>query len=326
MARFLLPAIHVEVLGRERTLSLSGAARFSRWVRTNDVDVLHVHMRSSLAFVLAMRVTRALRRPLVFHDHYGLIETDKRVPTWFRVGCRFVDEYVGVYEQLSAWARDAGVTADRVTTISNAIDLARVRDASPGNIRRELGISHERLGVLVASFKREKGIDTLIEALTQARHRSSFRIVVAGGATDNAYAMECREHLRRNGLEDAIYFVGARADVPEILASADYAVLTSHSESGPLVLIEYLAAGKPIVATLVGDIGRRLAEAGIPGFVPARDASALARGLDELVDLDDKALRERGEAGRRFVANGWDIQDAMPAWYRVYSKAIERSA
>src|SRR5690606_5482998 len=112
--------------------------------------------------------------------------------------------------------------------------------------------------------------------------------------------------------------------VPAILAACDFALLSSHSESGPLVLVEYLAAGKPVVATRVGDIGHRLADAGVPGFVPANDPGAYTRALDELLALDADSFKQRGRHGQRMVASGWDIRDAMPAWYAVYNRAIAR--
>lgn len=326
MRQFLRSDVHVEVLGRRRKVSLGAAAKLRSWILRNGVDLLHVHMRSSLAFVLAMRVAGMLRTPIVFHDHYGLIEADKHVPRWFRIGARWIDHYVGVYEALSAWALGAGVTADRVTTIPNAIDLIRVREAAPGDIRREFAIGNKRLGVLVASFKREKGIDLVIDAVAASRHRASLRILVVGGFTNAEYVAECRARLRGAGLEQVVQFIGARADVPAIVAASDFALLSSRSESGPLVLIEYLAAGKPVISTRVGDIGRRLAQAGVPGFVPANDPRAFTHALDELLELDAAAFAERARKGQQLVASGWDIRDAMPAWYSVYHQAIARGA
>ena len=87
-------------------------------------------------------------------------------------------------------------------------------------------------------------------------------------------------------------------------------------------MIEYLAAGLPIVATRVGDIGRRLAEAGVPGFVAAGDAGGFARELDALLALTPAARRARGELGTQILVEGWDIRSAMPRWYSVYRDAI----
>lgn len=324
LAAQLDPRIELLVLGRQRRVDdVAAAVRLARWIRAHGVEVLHVHMRSSLKYVLLLRALRAIRVPVVFHDHYGSIEIDPSIPRWFRAGHRFIAQYVGVHEKLRAWAEAGGMPRAQTTTIENCIDLSRLTSARTVDLRAELGIAAAvPLGLLVASFKREKGIDLMIEAVALARHRRQLRIAVAGGGLDSAYARECKALVRAHGLDDVITFLGARPDIAGILPSVDFALLSSHSESGPLVLIEYLAAARPIVATRVGDIGRRLAQCGIPGFVPAGSAADFARALDELLDLSADQRQRRGERGRQVLAEGWDIRDAISRWRAVYRAAL----
>jgi glycosyltransferase involved in cell wall biosynthesis len=313
------------VLDRRRRFSPSASLRLAAWVRKQGIDVVHVHMRHTLAFVLSLRVIGALRIPIVFHDHYGTIEVDTTVPLWFRLGHRLVDHYVGVYERLSEWATDAGIPRERTTTIGNVLDLRRLGSAQNSKLREELGAPNSvPLGVIVATLRRDKGIEVLIDAVARSRHRDHVRIAIVGATGDAAYATSLRTSVSRHGLDSVVTFVGARTDVPELLAGADFAVLSSHTESGPLVLIEYLAARLPLVSTLVGDIGRRLAALGVPGFVAPGDPPAFANALDALLDLPISERCDRGEIGRRALVNGWDIRAVMPRWYRVYRMAIER--
>lgn len=318
LAKQLRPGIEVLVLGRRRRLSMRPAARLARWIRRNDVDVLHVHMRSSLAFMIALKSLFMLRTPIVFHDHYGSIELDTSVPRWFAVGHRLVAKYVGVSPALAQWARSAGMPADKVSMIPNALDLDRLTRAQPVGVPR----TDAAIGILVASFKREKGIDVFIEALAQSKHRNRARVLVAGGGVDSEFGRECRARVEAYALGGAITFLGARDDVAGLLKSVDFALLTSHSESGPLVLVEYIANGLPIVSTRVGDIGKRLAAAGVPGFVEPRDPKAFTEALDELLDLDAGARAARGETGRKLLNAGWDIRHALPRWLEVYEQAI----
>jgi glycosyltransferase involved in cell wall biosynthesis len=321
LARELDSRVHVLVLARRARISPVGLAWLARFIRTDRVDVIHVHLRSNLAFVLQLRALRAIATPIVFHDHYGTIEVDTAVPVWFRIGHRFVDRYVGVYDKLTAWARGAGMPAARTTTIPNALDLSRFgAPASP--IRGELGIGSATLAVMVATLRRDKGIEVLLDALARTAAREQLRVLVAGTDGEPAYAAQCKARCSELGLDRVVTFLGGRTDVPGLLAAADLALLSSHTESGPLVLIEYLAAGLPIVSTRVGDIGRRLAGAGVPGFVAAGDAAAFARELDALLALTPAERRARGELGKQILVEGWDIRSAMPRWYSVYRDAI----
>lgn len=327
LASALDPRIEMLVLNRTRRVSLSAMLRFARWVRERRVDVLHVHLRSNLTFVLPLRISRIVRRAIVFHDHFGGIETDTAIPAWFRVASRVIEQYVGVYDRLTAWAQRAGVPADRATTIPNTLDLSRLRSGVPGELRRELAVpDSSAVAVLVATIRRDKGIEVLLEAIAQSRHRARLCVVIAGGDGEPDYVASTRARWTELGLEGTVHLLGPRTDVPALLAAADLGLLCSHSESGPLVLIEYLAAGLPIVSTEVGDIGRRLAAMAVPGFVPAGDARAFAAKLDELLDLPVWQRRQRGADARAKLEATWDIRSTMPRWYDVYRAAIGKLA
>jgi glycosyltransferase involved in cell wall biosynthesis len=316
-------SIDVLELDRRSRFSVRASVTLSRYVRARGVDLLHVHMRSSLSYIALLKVALLIRVPIVFHDHFGSIESDRSIPPWFRVAARVIAQYVGVCEQLRRWAVASGVPQSRARVISNGLDLSRFSGSEHVDLRGLIPqVGRRRIGVLVASFKREKGIHLLIEAMAQSRHREEIAIVVVGGGEHSPYADECRALVLKHGLADSVFFLGARTDVPAILRDADFAALASTSESGPLVLIEYLAAALPFVASRVGDIGHRVAEGGIPGFVSPGDIGELRAELDALVTLSEKDINARGEAGRALLDGNWDIRAALSRWYDVYRAAL----
>jgi glycosyltransferase involved in cell wall biosynthesis len=320
LARELDPRIHVLVLARRARISPLGLLRLARFIRAEHVDVIHVHMRSNLGFVLQLRVSRAIRTPIVFH-HHSIVPAS--IPVWFRFGQRFIEHYVGVYDGAIAWARDAGIDTSRTSLIPNAVDLSRFAGAPHSEIRSELGIGESTLAVMVATVRAVKGIELLLEAIAQSSRRAQIRILIAGIDAEPAYAARCRARCTELDLERTVTFLGGRKDVPSLLSAADLGLLTSHRETGPLALIEYLAAGLPIVSTRVGDIGHRLSELGVPGFVAPRDVAAFARELDAVLALAPAARRARGELGRQKLVEGWEIRNTMPRWYAIYRDAID---
>jgi glycosyltransferase involved in cell wall biosynthesis len=302
--------------------------QFSAIVKEQKVDLLHAHGRSAFAFAALTRALGSIITPILLHDHYGQIETDASVPLWFRLwGRRHVDRYVGVYSRLADWAVQAGVPRAKTCSIGNAIDLDRVQDTQPANLRSEFGIAEtERIGIVVCGLRREKGIPELLDALARLSGRHAVKVLIVGGEREKGHAAACKAKGFSLGLADTVIFTGERADVPALIRGADFGLLPSLSESGPLVLIEYMAGGLPFVATLVGDIGHRVDNLGGSQFVPPNDPAALAEALDRLLSLVPDDWQARRDASRRLALDNFDVRQTMPRWYRMYREALKMIA
>jgi len=325
LASDLGPKIELIVLNRRYRLDLSAMWRIADFAHRHCVDIFHVHGRTTLSFVAAVRTLRLSRIPIVFHDHYGSIETEQSVPHWFRQwGRHHVSQYVGVYAKLASWAANAGIAPERIHVIENAVNLSRFDfETREPTLRQQFAIPNELpLGVVVGGIRPDKGVDVLLNALAQSQYRGAFKIVLIGGERDADYAAACRTQCNLLGLDNMVIFGGERPDAAGLLPEADFAVLPSRSESGPLVLIEYVAAGLPVVATRVGSVGAQLHSVGLPDFVDAGDIQGLALALDNLLRLTSHQRRRRGEIGREVARRYFDIRRTMSQWYAVYNAAI----
>ncbi|MBC7242909.1 MAG: glycosyltransferase [Anaerolineae bacterium] len=180
------------------------------------------------------------------------------------------------------------------------------------------------MGIIIANVRPQKDYVSLLHALAQVKDLS-WHLLAVGGFSDLAYYQTCLGLMYALGLEERITFLGPRLDVPTLLKAADFAVLSSRSESGPLVLLEYAAAGLPFVSTQVGLIGDSLARLGIPEFVPPQDVHELARALRRLLALSPGERKERGMKTRELAAPYFDIRNVMPKWYQLYERALEGS-
>jgi glycosyltransferase involved in cell wall biosynthesis len=328
LASELRAKVRLSILNRCRTFDGGAFRRFAALVRDQRVDLLHAHGRYTFAFLALIKTAGLLRAPIVFHDHYGRIEVDTSVPRWFRLwGKHWITRYVGVSAKLGSWAGRAGIPPGKIRVIGNALDLDRIQGGEPRDIRQELGIrDNAPLGVVVAGLRHEKGIHVLLDALAWSSRRRSVRVVVIGGERDPAYAGACRDRSASLELDGSLLFLGERPDASRFIRGADFALIPSLSESGPLVLIEYLACGLPIVAAQVGEIAHRAAALGIPTFVAPNDAAALAAGVDQLLGLPRDEWRQRGELGREIARRHFDIRQTMPQWYSVYNEALGAAA
>ena len=133
------------------------------------------------------------------------------------------------------------------------------------------------------------------------------------------YAERCIEEARRLGLGERISFVGA-ADPQPWYATFDALVLTSVSEAQPLVALEAMAAGVPVVATAVGGVPELLAGVGL--LTPARDPRATARAVVRL--LSDRSLHASlAAAGRAHVEAAHGVERMVTAYESLYRSALE---
>ena len=142
---------------------------------------------------------------------------------------------------------------------------------------------------------------------------------------DPAYYEECRDLIRRLDCPD-IRFVG-RADVTRWLPELDLILLTSISEGQPFVLLEAMAARRPVVATNVGAC-REIIEGADDGIgpagrvVPVMSPAAIAEGVLD-ISRSPAQLRALAENGYRRVVRFYQDKDFLAAYRALYREAVQ---
>jgi glycosyltransferase involved in cell wall biosynthesis len=155
--------------------------------------------------------------------------------------------------------------------------------------------------VMVANFRPPKDHPTLFRAIAELPDdlRARLHLVISGTTTaDPEYHRNCMEMAERLGIRDRVHDIGEQDDVPELLAGADAAVLSSKNETGPLVILEYMAAGLPFLATDTGEIAAAVRDLGVGYIRPPRDHYEVADGLEELMRATPSERRDMGSRGR----------------------------
>jgi glycosyltransferase involved in cell wall biosynthesis len=293
-ARLREAGVQVIFLGRRKRFDIRSTWQLMKLLRSQRVDLVHAHMFGSN--VWAAVLGRILDIPVTIgHEHTWSFEGQllRRFADRNIVG-RFCDAVIAVSEaDRRRMISVVGMPAKRVVLIANGISERGPGD--PRAIRRELGIP-EQAPVLVqtAVLRPQKAIEVMLSAMTILRESHPDARLLVPGAGDSR-SLEAT--AARLGVADAVHFLGLRDDVNDILAGATVGVLSSDFEGSPLAVLEYMAAGLPVVATDVGGLPQ-MVEEGRTGFlVPRRDPAALAQRVRELLDDPDLAQR-MGERGR----------------------------
>jgi len=314
-----------------RTIRISGAARLQRLLRKLDVDLLHTHVHVAAA-VLGRAAARAAGRVVVSHLH---IENHFRRSRLARAplvaldnaSARLCAQLIAVSDATRVAFERQGFPADLLETIHNGVDITAVESAPPANIRRALGLPDDVPALChVGRLAAVKGQRELLEAVAALRARGSqLHAVFVGGDLESggAYTAELDRRARDLGIADVVHFLGFRADAAAIVRELDVLVLPSLVEGLPLVVLEAMALGRPVVATAVGGTPEAVDDGRTGLLVPPRDVGALADAVATLID--DPDLRGRlGRAGRARVAERFDAERADRRVLEVYEAAVAR--
>ena len=177
--------------------------------------------------------------------------------------------------------------------------------------------------LFVGRLVQVKGLPVLFDAIAQLRQdRPNINLTIVGDGPDRQRLVE---QARERGIQENVRFLGnqSQSQVRELLGQADAFVMSSFAEGVPVVLMEAMAAGLPVVATRVGGVAE-LVEDGVSGFlVPPGDTTALAERIAALLD-DDEDLRNRfGKAGRAEVQAEFNIHVEAQRLCNILTAALE---
>jgi glycosyltransferase involved in cell wall biosynthesis len=190
-------------------------------------------------------------------------------------------------------------------------------------VRADLGVAPDTpLVVAVARLHPQKDLPTLVLAAGWLRGRvPGVRVVVVGEGPDRAPLTDLIAEL---GLEDTVLLAGPSDDAADELAAADVVAMCSLWESGPLVVAEALALGRPVVATPVGFVPD-LIDDGVSGrLVRVGDADALARALGDALTDDPATAARIAAAGRAAVEDVLGADRLVGAVAHVYDEVTTR--
>ena len=230
--------------------------------------------------------TLAARRAGVRHIVTG-IRVAERESGWHlrlaRWTARSVERHVCVSESVRDFSRDqAGLPAAKLCVIPNGVDVQRFSSASPAPLE-SLGVSPgRRIFLAIGRLERQKGFEWLVKFLPGVFERAGEHdLVIVGDGPLRASLANLAVRLR---IADRVHLVGYRQDVPGILAASDLLALPSEWEGMPNVVLEAMAASKPVVATDVEGVRELLGPDASDQVVTPRRADVFAAKLVEILE------------------------------------------
>ena len=275
-----------------------------------------VHTHTAKAGFIGRLAARLARVPIVVHTFHGNVFKGYFSPAKTRLFialerwlARGTDRIIVLSEQQKQEILSLGIgRPEQFRIVPLGLDLSRfARELPPrGAIRRELGVDESTpLIGIVARLVPIKAIHLLLEAapaILKQYPQALFLLIGDGESRD-----ELDQLAHRLKIEKSVRFLGFRADLPQLYADLDCAVLCSLNEGLPVAIIEALASARPVVATDVGSVAN-LVQLGRTGvLVPPGEPQPLAEGILQVLDNPEQAA-QWGRNGREHVYPALDIQ------------------
>jgi glycosyltransferase involved in cell wall biosynthesis len=292
-----------------------------RALRRERIDVLHTHAFGPNAW--GSLIGRWAGVPVVIaHEHNWAFTGRALRPVIDR---ELIARCAGAMIVVSEDARRRMIEVERLPPERLVLLPNGVQALPPGDgraLRGDLGIHRgDPVVGTVCIIRSEKALDVLVGAAALLREDfPRLRLLIAGDGPDRARVEALTE---RAGLSDSIHMTGARTDVPDVLAAIDIAVICSDYEGSPRSVLEFMDAGKPIVATDVGGIPEVI-ENGVHGvLVPPRDEAALAAALAGLFEDMDRG-REMGARARDRCRRELSLDRTVESLQQLYEELHSR--
>lgn len=284
--------------------------RLKRFLRRRRFDIIHTH--NTPCQLLAALASPEDGTVLVTTEHNTF--NRRRDWRWFRSMDRWM---YGRYTFIACVGEQTRINLldvlgesfeDKTAVIANGIDFSRFAPAR--SVRYDKSARDgKHIILMVAAFRPQKDHSTLLKAMAQLPEE--YELWLAGEGETLA---ACEKLARSLSLGGRVRFLGARADVPELVAQAEVLVLSSHYEGMSLSSIEGMASGRPFIASDVEGLRDVVGGAGL--LVPHEDANALAGSIRRV--CEDAALYSSVLEACLSRAAGFDIDSTARAYEKVY--------
>lgn len=302
--------------------NLVGCYQLWKLTKNKKYDIVHCH--TSVGGVLGRLIAKINHTKTIWSMHGWAFNypINKGPKKWFyrnieKVFDRITDHFVGISRNMIDIALNARITTPKkITLIYHGIEMSDT--CLKNNKRKELGIGEDTVIIGAAGrFEPQKAFDILLKASASIieQYKDVKFIILGDGPLRNYLESLSKQY----DLNQHILFLGWKTNVIEYLKIIDIFCQTSIWEALPIILLEVMSLGKPIVATDVGGV-RELFKDGDGGFlIPAESPKSAAKALSRLIT--DKELRQTmSKKNRERINKVFNLEQMIKKYECLYKR------
>jgi len=321
------PQVHFEAKARglESTIiscqsrfDLKALGRIKDLLRQEAIEIVHTHgYKSDFYGLIASKMAKV---PVVttlhgWTGHNKMVRFYEKLDLWMvKKMNHIVSASPAIVEHLKISGLDG-----KASFVPNAVDTEKFApDKGKRDLRNEFNLGDALVVGTVGRLSIEKGHIYLVKAFKEIRSAiPSIKLLIVGKGN---LRQDLENEAKKLGIEKDVVFAGPQKDIPSAYGSMDIFVLPSLTEGLPLVLLEAMAMGLPVVATKVG---------GVPYVIDGKEGILVPPGnIEELKDAiismarDANLRRSSGEEGRRKVLSVFSLEVFYQKYINVYKSVL----
>jgi L-malate glycosyltransferase len=318
--------IQIELFAQKKKLDLSLLKQLEEYIRLNNIDMIHTHgPRANFYGALLKKKTKVPWIVTVHSDprddFMGKGLKGRLYTTINMKVLGYADYCLAISERFKKILVDINIPEDKISVILNGIDFS----LKPESVydREDFGLSKNDFVIfMVARLEAVKGHKIAIKALASSlRTDKNIHLLLAG---DGSEQKGLKEMAVQKGIADNVHFLGHRNDIKELFSIADISMLSSFSESFPLVLLEAARAHLPVITTDVGGVRNLVLDSTYGWVVPVGNSSKLAEAIEEAVSFKRVGkLNHMGNQLNIHARNNFSVEQFAENIYNKYLGVLE---
>jgi glycosyltransferase involved in cell wall biosynthesis len=290
--------------------------QIEEYIQEDGIELLHTH--GYKADLYGYVAARRSGKPIVAtcHNWVGGTAALGIYNHLDRLALKRFQGLAAVSDSVAQRLLDSGVSARKIRTIANGIDVEPFEQAQPSPT---LALDGNKVVGMVARLDLQKGFEYLLRAVRELCGTfPALKVMVVGEGPDRKLI---EDMIQRFGLQSNVILAGQHSDMPGIYAAIDILVLPSLNEGLPMTILEAMAASKPVIATRVGAIPKVIKDGHTGLLVDPGDVEGLRNALARLLS-DSDLCRRIGTSGHDWVSRNF-TSEAMALKYRqMYDEVL----
>ena len=311
-------------------LRIEAYKKFSDVIKKSDI--VHAHGHVYMPSYLAGKLAKKYKKPFIVTQHNTFIDYKSWLNTLEYLNDLFIgksvlknaDQILTVSKETMKYVLKVGADKSKVSVIYNGVDTNCFQALKKEESRKKLDLPEKRK--IIFSVRRlvyKNGLDTLIESAYLATQKNPNILFIVAGKGPNKKLIE--ERVKEMKIENNIKLTGYVPDelLPVYYNAADCFILPSASGEGlPLVLLEAMSCGLPVIATTVGGTPEIIEHMKNGILIPPRNPQAMTKAVSKLL-AEDELGKNIGEEAKRKIEQQFSWEGNVRKLKNIYSELIE---
>jgi len=295
-----------------------------KFIKKQKIDIVHTHLfvpyiwggiSAKLARVKLINSVQNIRDIYVGKVYKYLRFLEK-------IYAKFTNTVVVYNQTTKEIIVSRGIDISKIEVIHGGVDvskLASYRESDLISIREKYLLYDSQIVGISGGLKPVKNHKLFLKAAAEVSKKiPDVKFVITGEGSEKEKLKILSSKL---GLNDKIVFTGFVDDIYSVMAAFDIFILTSFSEGQPVIILEAMALGKPVIATAVGGVPELIKNGENGILVPSDDVRSLSVSIIDLLQNEHKR-KKIALAGRKMVEDNYNIKQMVNQLERLYLKVF----